>query len=267
VKKLSVLLSFLLCGTSLFAQDKSSATDAKADKRKEKQQRISSIIRQEEEGVISYNKQNAFGIQLRTNGYGVFYELGKMKTPRFANIYSIELTEIKHPKEEKSGGENIFANTYIYGKVNNFYQAKVGFGQQYILGQKGNKNGIAVIGLYQGGLSLGLLKPYYLQVLDSVGGSEFIRFEKSDSARFLDKSGIVAGAPFTRGFNQLKVNPGLYAKVGLRFDFGRSNESIQAIEIGMSVDAYSKKVQQMLYNKENRFFFQGHVAFVFGRRK
>jgi hypothetical protein len=42
---------------------------------------------------------------------------------------------------------------------------------------------------------------------------------------------------------------------------------VQAIEIGMSVDAYSKKVQQMLYNKEKQLFFQGHIAFVFGRRK
>ncbi|HVG42308.1 MAG TPA: hypothetical protein VM888_11915, partial [Chitinophagaceae bacterium] len=134
-------------------------------------------------------------------------------------------------------------------------------------GQKGNKNGIAVTGTYQGGLSLGLMKPYYLQVYDSIGGTEMIRFEPSDTARFLDKAGIIAGAPFTKGFNQMKINPGIFAKVALRFDFGRSNESVQAIEIGMSVDAYSKKVQQMLYNKEKQLFFQGHVAFVFGRRK
>ncbi|MEO6069359.1 MAG: hypothetical protein ABIN57_03540 [Chitinophagaceae bacterium] len=265
MKKISVTLSFLICCYTLLAQV--NPANKKVDKRKEKQERINSIIRQEEEGVISYNKQNSLGIQLRTNGYGIFYELGKMKTPRFSNMYTIELTEIKHPKEEKSGGENIFANTYVFGKVNNFYQAKFGFGQQYIIGQKGNKNGIAVIGIYQGGLSLGLLKPYYLQVLDSVGRTNYLKFSPKDSSRFLDKSSIIAGAPFTKGFNEMTLNPGLFGKVALRFDFGRSNESVQAIEIGMSVDAYSKKVKQMLYNKEKQLFFQGHVAFVFGRRK
>jgi hypothetical protein len=267
VKKISVTLSFLFCCFTLLAQVKPSAHSTKEEKRKEKQERISSLIRQEEEGVLSYNKQNAFGIQLRTNGYGIFYELGKMKTPRFSNIYSIELTEIKHPKEEKIGGENIFANTYVYGKVNNFYQVKLGFGQQYILGQKGNKNGIAVMGIYQGGLSLGLLKPYYLQVLNNAGGVETIKFTKSDSLKFLDQPAIIAGASFTKGFKEMTVDPGAYAKVALRFDFGRANETVQAIEIGMSADAYSKKVQQMLFNKEKQLFFQGHLAFVFGRRK
>jgi hypothetical protein len=268
VKKLILAVLFSFPCIALFAQVIPNTSPSKKDaKRQEKRQRISSIVRQEEEGVLSYNKQTAFGVQLRTNGYGVFYELGKMKSPRFSNIYVAELTEIKHPKEVKSGGENIFANTFVYGKVNNFYQFKLGFGQQYIIGQKGNKNGVAVTGSYQGGLSLGLLKPYYIEVLDSVGGTETIKFSPGDSSQFLDGAGIVAGAPFTKGFNEIKVNPGAYMKAALRFDFGRSNETVQALEIGISIEAYSKKVQQMLFNDQKRLFYQGHIAFVFGRRK
>ena len=39
-------------------------------------------------------------------------------------------------------------------------------GQQYLIGGKGNKNGVAVSAIYGGGLSLGYLKPYYLNVHD-----------------------------------------------------------------------------------------------------
>src|SRR6185436_10750321 len=93
------------------------------------------------------------------------------KTTRKTNIYRLDITEIKDPKEEKqTGGGIIFGNPFIYGKVNNFYQATLGFGQQYILGQKGNKNGVAVSAVYSGGLSLGLLRPYYLEVRDPNGG-------------------------------------------------------------------------------------------------
>lgn len=223
------------------------------------------MIRQEEEGVLSYTRQNGFGIMLRTNGYGLFFEIGRRRTQRWTNTYSMELTEIKHPKEEKVQG-SVFANPFVYGKVNNFYQFKLGFGQQYIFGQKGNKNGVAVIGIAQGGLSLGMLKPYYVTLRDG----ESIKWSPQDNAAFLDAESATG---FTKGWGELKFKPGAYLKTALRFDIGRFNESVSAVEIGMSLDAYAQKIQIMVpvdgsnATAAQRFFFQGHVALVFGRRK
>lgn len=241
--------------------------DAKAMRKEEKRQRTNAIIKQEEEGVLSYNKHNAFGIQLRSNGYGVFFEKGKMVSPRWANIYTIELTEILHQKEERSSSAQGFllGNSFKYGKINNFYQAKLGYGRQYIFGQKGNKNGIAIIGTVQGGLSMGLEKPYYLQVNDD-GADRDIKYGPEDSALFVSGN-IIGSSGFTRGWSEVKVRPGLYAKTSLRFDFGAYNESITALEIGFSAEAYSKAVQQMLFADPKRFFAQLHVAVVFGSRK
>ncbi len=42
--------------------------------------------------------------------------------------------------------------------------SKASMGQQFLLGGKGNKNGVAVTYLYSGGLSLGMLKQYVLNV-------------------------------------------------------------------------------------------------------
>ena len=36
-----------------------------------------------------------------------------------------------------------FGNSFIYGKINNFYFLKAGFGQQLLIGGKGNQNGVA----------------------------------------------------------------------------------------------------------------------------
>ena len=140
MKKISLIIIIALLAITSFAQNK---REEKREKKEAKRQKINELVRQAEEGILIYQKQSIFGIQLRTNGYGAFYELGKMKSNRKTNIYRIDITEIKHNKEEKLlGGSFIFGNPYVYGKINNFYPVTLGFGQQYIFGQKGNKNGV-----------------------------------------------------------------------------------------------------------------------------
>jgi hypothetical protein len=263
--KYIVLAALVLSSTIVMAQG--GRRDDRQTRKDEKRARTNSIVRQEEEGVLSYNKHNAFGLELRSNGYGFFYERGKMTSPRWANIYGFEITEIMHPKEERSSSAQGFllGNSFKFGKLNNFYQVKLGYGRQYIFGQKGNKNGVAVIGSVMGGLSVGLQKPYYLQVNDN-GTDRNITYNKQDSALFVSNS-IVGSAGFTKGWSEVKVRPGLYAKTSLRFDFGSYNESISALEIGFSAEGYSKPIEQMLFNKANRLFYQAHVGIVFGNRK
>jgi hypothetical protein len=268
VKKLFIFSILVLLVFSSSAQETPGRTLSKKERKNAERSRRSSLNRQqEEEGVLSFRKQTAFGVQLRTNGYGAFIELGRSRSPRFTNLYFLEITEIKHPKEEKISNGTIFSNSFVYGKINNFYQAKLGFGQQYVFGQKGNKNGVAVLGIVHAGLSLGLLKPYYIQVQEQQSGAKDVKYDSQDSVIFLDLSRTIGGSGFTKGWNEVKLKPGVFLKTALRFDFGRFNENIQALEIGMSVDAYASKIPQLVYNKQQQFFFQGHVALVFGGRK
>jgi len=265
VKRLIAVIIVTFFVASIFAQDRKTA---KAERKKEKQDRVNALIKQEEEGALIYSKQTSFGLQLRTNGYGGFVELGCLKTRRKSNLYTLELTEIKDAKEEKSSNGFLSFNPYIYAKQNNFYQAKLGFGQQYLLGQKGNKNGVAVLIIYHGGLSLGLLRPYYLEVEDN-GKTRKIKYSQQDSSLFLSTNpDIVKGsAGLGKGWNELKLKPGAYAKGAIRFDYGRYNEIVSGIEIGISVDAYSQKIPIMVFGDPRQFFFQGHIAIVFGRRR
>ncbi len=267
MKKIFIIIGFLT-GFIVLAEEVTAQKTDKESRREEKRKRANSIIKQEEEGVLSYERQNAFGFQLRTNGYGLFYEIGRMRSPRFTNIYTIELTEIQHPKEEKisSGTGFLLGNSYKFGKINNFFTGKLGFGQQYIFGQKGNKNGIAIIGSFQGGVAVGMLKPYYLQVSDN-GRDREIKYTPEDSDLFLDYSSILGSAGFTKGWSEVKVKPGAFAKTALRFDFGGYNESITAVELGMSLEGYAQKIEIMALNKPRQLFFQAHFALVFGGRK
>ncbi|HLF46913.1 MAG TPA: hypothetical protein VI548_10840 [Chitinophagaceae bacterium] len=269
MKKIIILLTISVFSLSGFSQDPGRKKSRADTRREERRQKINELIRQDEEGVLIYSKQSIFGLQLRTNGYGLFFEKGKTKSQSITNLYDIEFNEIKHPKEDKlpngTGGFS-FGNPYVYGKLNNFYQLQLGFGQQRILGQKGNKNGVALSVIYKGGLSLGLLRPYYIDVLDNNRVNKSIKYTPQDSALFVSGF-IVGGSGLGKGWNELEYKPGAFVKTALRFDFGRFNEVVSGVEIGLSADFYSSKIPQMLFQKEKQFFYQGHIAVMFGHRK
>ena len=264
MKKLSITVLLATLCTGVFAQD----STKKNEKKEARRQKISNLIKQDEEGILVYKRQTIIGGQFRTNGYGGFIELGRMKTVRKTNIYRLDITEIKHAKEEKlPNGGIVFGNPFIYGKLNNFYQATLGFGQQYILGQKGNKNGVAVTAVYSAGLALGLLRPYYLEVQDPNGGENLIiKYSQKDSSLFLG-NGIIGGAGISKGWSELKIKPGGFAKMGMRFDYGRFNEVVSGIEVGVSGEFYAAKIPILFAQKEKQFFFQAYIAMLFGRRK
>jgi hypothetical protein len=276
VKKLSitVILATIVIASAAQGQprqngDSTGTSHGKKNEKKDaRRQKINNLIRQAEEGILVYRKQAIFGIQLKTNGYGGYFELGRMKTTRKTNIYRLDITEIKNQKEEKlPNGSIVFGNPFIYGKINNFYQATLGFGQQHILGQKGNKNGVAVSAVYSGGLSIGLLRPYYLEVQNPNGGENLIiKYSKKDSSLFLGNT-IVGGGGFGKGWSELKIKPGAFVKTALRFDYGRFNEVVSGIEVGISAEFYGSKIPIMIAQKDKQFFFQGYIAILFGRRK
>lgn len=273
MKKIIAVTLFL--GTTLlsYSQQEMSNMKAKADKKKQKKEKINKIMRLEEEGVPSFNKQNAFGIKLNTDGWGLSYEFGRSKSVTRANIFQIEFNEKKHRKENKQsltsdgGGFIFFGTPFVYGKKNIFYQLKVAAGQQLLIGGKGNKNGASVYGIGAGGLSLGMLRPYYVEVTDLDNQQRYVKYDSPDSILFLSGERIIGGAGLTKGWNQLKFAPGLHAKAAVRFDYNRFNTVLSAIEGGINAEYYFKDIDQMVYNPTRKFFFNAYVSILFGKRK
>lgn len=241
------------------------AQDTRSNQREAKKQRINNAMRQEEEGVITNKKSFAVGAKLITDGYGIFFELGRASTVKKSILYQLEISERKSNKEFKQTSFFSNASPYIYGKENFFYPVKLGVQQQILLGNKSNKNGVAITGNYGGGIAAAFLRPYYVQV-DNGNSIDYVKYNSSDSLQFLTGK-IIGGPGISKGWNEITVTPGLYAKAALRFDYGRFNEIVSAIEVGVTGDFYSKKIPLMVYNPEKQFFFSGYVAIMFGKRK
>ena len=262
MKKIFFSLLVLSVSVQLMAQEKTKS--AKEQKKEIRKERITAIARQEEEGVITYNKHFLGGIKLTTDGYGGFLEIGRAQSVKKALLFQLDISERKHPKEEKQFSQSSNAGPFIYGKINYFYPVKLGVQQQFLLGNKGNKNGVSVSGNVGGGISIGLLRPYLLGY-DSAG-IQIFKGLADDSTRFLTQD-PVSGPNFGTGFNKLKVTPGAYAKAGLRFDYGKYNEMINALEVGVVAEVYSKAIPQMAFTKHEKFFFSAYVTIMFGKRK
>jgi hypothetical protein len=240
--------------------------NVKRTKREERQQRIDAMAKQEEEGVITYKKSFAGGLKLYNDGYGGFLEIGRAKSISKGLLFQFEISERKHAKEEKQ--QNPFTGAQlIFGKINFFYPVKLGVQEQFLLGNKGNKNGVSVTANIGGGAIVGLLRPYMVRVVKSDNSEAYVGYNSPDSAYFLNPGNIISGPSFGTGWNKLTVTPGLYIKPAVRFDYGKYNEMINAIEVGVNAEFYSKKVPQIVYTKQNQFFISGYVSILFGRRK
>jgi hypothetical protein len=260
---------FFICLTVLSTLSVA-AQKTKKELKDEKKQRINALIKQEEEGVIAYRKHTVFGFKLINDGYGAFLEIGKAQSVKKALLFQIELSERKHQKEQKQSDPYLPTSPYIFGKINYFYPLKLGVQQQILLGNKTNKNGVAVTANFGGGLSLGLLRPYYLDVND-VNSRKSIKFDGPDSTTFSTGSTLrslqASSAGFGKGWGEMKLTPGAYGKASLRFDYGRYNEMVNALEVGISLDFYSKKIPQLVVYKQEQLFMSIYVAILFGRRR
>ena len=110
-------------------------------------------------------------------------------------------------------------------------------GQQKLIGGKGNKNGVAVSAIYGGGLAVGFLKPYYLEIQNpTTNQRESIKFTPANQNLFLDPTIILGRGALTKGFGEMKFVPGAHSKAALRFDYGRFNELLSALEVGLNAE-------------------------------
>lgn len=249
--------------SAAFAQAPKKDIKSRDDKKAERRDKINKLIRQEEEGEVVFNKQSVWGFKMITDGYGFSYEYGRYKNSRVTTLYQFEFNEKRHNKEKKLSLFDGFGfSNVVLGKMNNFYQTKLGIAQQYRIGGKANRNGVSVAGILGGGLSIGLMKPYYVNVTN-------VRKEfKSTFPTIVDSNyAIIGSAGFFNGWKEVKINPGVHAKAALRFDYGRFNESISALEVGLASEFYAQKVPMLTYVPQKQFFFSAYISFLFGRRK
>jgi hypothetical protein len=268
VKNFLFLICFAVFSLPALAQQSGTPDyNYTTDKNAAKKQRMNQMMKMDEEGDIIFNHYGVFGFKLATNGYGIFYERGKFITNKKSRTLTFELNEIKDPKDHK---EAVSTDGYTYnyvsvGRLNNFYEFKASYGQQFLLGGKGNKNGVAVTYLYSAGLSLGMLKQYVLDLLTNAQNPNV--YTSTYPTIFTEQYVVYDAKGLGGGWDQLKFSPGLNAKLAMRFDYGRFNQNITAFETGVTAEYYLQQMPLMAYVQPNHLFFNAYLSIMFGKRK
>ena len=218
------------------------------------------------------------GFRLNTDGWGIFVDKGWVKSEEKERDYfyntqllQIEFGEKKHPKEIKrsnnigSGADK--AKPFIFGKINNFYALKFGYGGRKMIAGKPEQGNVSIHWVYLGGLSLGLQKPYYLIVQPNGESARTIKYSDTTAEIFLTRNYIIGGAGLSQGLGEVQIIPGAHLKTGFHFDFAASKFTKMAVEVGANAEFYTKDIELMALQKATPYLFNFYAAVQFGKRK
>lgn len=236
---------------------------------------------EELKGIIFHNEWSIGG-RFLSNGWEAFGERAKILNIHKTRIIQFGFTEIRHWKERKQSAELSFFGSFLdspknffYGKQNHFFTLRAGYGFKKNIADKAEKNGVRFAITYLGGFTLGLLKPYYLDLAYPVQDNDpnyetYVivsqRYSEKNKDVFLDWYRIAGASGFKYGLKEIEPVPGIYGKFGFNFDWAGKEEFVKALEAGIQTDIYYKKVPIMVSDGNRFYFIAAYISFQFGKR-
>lgn len=212
-----------------------------------------------------YRKSAALGLQLYTYGWGITFQKSLKANQSNDHLLCFELLSLKNKKEVRipsiyrdQGGKS-----FIFDKVNYCYNFAASYGRQWTLLKRGNIKNIVWIAGLQAGLNLAILKPYFIEVINT--NTSRIDVVPYDPARYTLPD-IVGESDFFQGFDKLKVHPGLKLRLHTSLDFANEAFFVRALHTGVQVDYFFKPPSIMGNAKNPQWFPSLFLAFLIGNR-
>ncbi|RQO31026.1 hypothetical protein DBR32_09980 [Taibaiella sp. KBW10] len=282
--KLPLIFSVLLLGTT--------SVQAQQGKKIQYRNRVADTVvlvnTQEKlprvKGPKPLSKERALGFRINTDGWNAYYNYGfikkndreKHEIDRYFDVLflQLEIGEKRHAKEMREfayEGSGRFKNPLLsafstelfrYGKINTFYQAKIGVGYKKLIAGKPEPNTVSIHWSTVGGFSLGILKPYYFE--SSQGD---IKLDPDKVYDVLPYTRLLGGYGYRKGWDELKFVPGLHLRSGLKFDYADKRKRLAGVEVGMNVEVYFSKIHQMAFQDPKSVFLNAYAAFEIGWKK
>ena len=220
----------------------------------------------DEQQKVFFRNERSFALLLNSDGFGINYREAKRINYLNKRLLEIDLGTLKHPKEYRLS--NPYAQTagsFIFGKLNSVIYLRGGIGYQHEIFSKGDVGGVAVRYFVAGGPVLSLYKPIFYKVLYLIPNTSYYetRDEKFEETIHTPYD-IFSRAPFTKGLDEIKALPGLYARGGFNFEYSRQDKIIHAIEIGAQVNGFPKKIPIMASPDNKAIYFSLFVSYRLG---
>jgi hypothetical protein len=231
----------------------------------------------EAKGIV-FDKEKTVEFRLHTHGWALNYQIGKIKSYYKTSYYEFGLGELNSHKEVSKSTDPVGGvgggsfRSYSYGKQNYAFMLRGGMGFKTYYSEKAAKNGVAVGILLAGGLTAAIMKPYYLEVGSSrnIEQVKSIKYTPETESLFLDKTKVTGSDGLFKGISESSIVPGAYGRVGVHLDWGAFDEFMKAIEVGIQVDIFPKRLPIMVplngVNENKPYFLNLYVSLQLGKR-
>lgn len=219
---------------------------------------------------LNYFRYMSFGGGVHNLGWNLSGRYGLTKNKNLDQFFEFDFWRLKHPKEVRIQNQQyINPRAYTFGKQNDLFALHFGYGIEKLIFEKAEKRGVEVRYRLSGGLTAALLKPVYLEIIYIVDpfspNGSLPRTELYDPDKhFADN--IQGGAPFTRGLDEIKIRPGIYAKGGLSFEWGSFTEEVRILETGLAVDFFPMDMPIMAFATNNQVYLSLYLGIQLGKR-
>ncbi len=227
----------------------------------------------------NYQTITTFGITTNTNA-GLIGGFAFRQSKRLAGTLfgmpqyrylSLEVVNVKHPKETPV---NSTASRYIDGKENYLFVVRPQYGRELKLFQRSGDEGISVSGILAGGPSLGIIKPYYLEV---TYGNNTRQVPASQVNGSLTPTGeVVSGkGNFFQGLGESKITVGLNIKAAVSFELSAFRTNTTGVEIGFLTEVFPNRIVIIpntasggnRADGNRNFFTSAYITLFFGSKK
>lgn len=218
-----------------------------------------------------FKKEASGGARITQNGFTIVGQFGWIK-----NIYSTTFIEgeyfyhhnyqFKKIKSPIADGRDFY-----FGVQNRLHALRFGAGYKRTLADKSEQKGVRLSLQASGGISLALLKPYYLSIYypdgpDSIPVFRDEKYTDANAERFIDRRFIAEASPEYLGMNEMEVIPGAHGKLSLEFDFGKRDAFIATLETGVIFDVYYKRLPLVINDTNRMYSGSFFVGFRLGKR-
>ncbi len=217
-----------------------------------------------------YDTKVTFNVAGHSRGYSLGGRYLKFKDGFSLNGFEMDFAKLRHIKEVKTPSQQTPSSRgFVFNRINSFFTLRTGYIHEKILFDKTDKGTVSIALVTSGGVSWGLVKPVFVNISTdgSLGSIKSVRYDPGNP------EGIILGeSNFFKAIGQTQIQPGIYGKIGVNFDYQILEEKVTALEAGFIYDHFLKEVP-IFYEEEGgedlnwAGFFQMYISFNFGYRK
>lgn len=223
-----------------------------------------------------YQSVTTFGVTTNTNS-GLLGGFAFRQSKRLSGTFlghlqyrylAVEVVNVKHPKEVQQS-VNFTGSRFTYGKENYLFVVRPQYGREISLFQRSADEGISINAILAVGPSLGIIKPYYVEV--SEGNNRTRTVPASSIGTGTGQPGTGAQATgsggFFRGFGESKFTAGAHVKAALNFELSAFRNNTTGLEIGFLAELFPNRITIMSAAEPRAFYSSGYVTLFFGTKK